>query len=357
MNIQSYILAITYHTTLDEVMEHIKNLQCDIITYISILQRDDIDIFVSPRWATEGDIIFFYLAKSCLGTIKKLKRECEKLDESDKRKKILQIVLEDAEKTCSQFGGCIFAVGRVCGDAGIGERYEHSHFKNNIFAPITDFVNIGTVIPLECFSEYAPLELKKSITPVLGESFERLKNDILEDDYIDYLANAHAVPVPLKDISKDNWLILTMDYRRKFFLEIQFRKYYVDYFLSCFGDYKKFYAECSCFKNEIRTGVADNFIVLNRKYVAIEIKLNIKSVYNLKEQLEKYCDADSIKVLDDKIISKDEIIQNYVIAIDVNGFYIYNHKRKAIKLIENLDNIKCIADIKKLREKCIKIVK
>lgn len=357
MNVQAYILTITYHTTLDEIMEQINDCQCDIITYISILQREDTVDFVAPKWATEGDVVFFYFAKSSINSIRKLKKECDELDESDKRKKVIQIFLNDAEELYSQFGGCIFAVGRVCGNAKIGERYEHSHFKNNIFADITDFVNLDTVISLECFQEYAPLEFKKSITPVLGESFERLKSDILEDDYIDYLANVHSVPVPLKDISKDNWLSLTMDYRRKFFLEIQFRKYYIDYFLAYFGDYKKFYAECVCFRGERRTGIVDNIIMFNKVYIAIEVKLNINSVYNFKGQLEKYCDTDSVKLSDDKTVSKDEIVQNHVIVIDTNGFYIYNHKKKQIKLIESLDNIKCIADIKKLREKCIKIIK
>lgn len=357
MNVQAYILTITYHTTLEEIMEHIEDCKCDIITYISILQREDTTDFVSPKWATEGDIVFFYLAKSVINTVRKLKRECAKLDESDKRKKVLEIFLNDAEESYSQIGGCIFAVGRVCGNAEIGERYEHSHFKNNIFAPMTDFVSLDTVISLERFSEYVPLEFKKSITPVLGESFERLKNDILEDDYIDYLANAHSVPVPLKDVSRDNWISLTIYYRRKFFLEIQFRKYYVDYFLYYFGDYKKFYTECTCFRNGRRTGIADNVIMFSKKYTAIEIKLNINTVCNFKGQLEKYCDTDSVKLLDDKMIEKDEVAQNYVIVIDVNGLYIYNHKRKEIKLIEQLDNIKSISDIEKLREKCIKIIK
>lgn len=357
MNVQAYILTITYHTTLEEIMEHIEDCQCDIITYISILQRYDTADFVAPKWATKGDIVFFYFAKSSINSIKKLKKECDKLEEADKRKKVIQIFLSDVEELYSQFGGCIFAVGRVCGNAEIGERYENSHFKNNIFALVTDFINLDTVIPLECFSEYAPLDFKKSITPVLGESFERLKSDIIEYDYIDYLANAHSVFVPLKDISKDNWLILTINYRRKFFLEIQFRKYYVDYFLSIFGDFKKFYTECTCFRDKRKTGIADNVIIFNSKYIAIEVKLNINAVYNFKGQLEKYCNADSINLSDGKIAKKDEIVQNYVIIIEINGFYIYNHKKKQIKIIENLDNIKSVSDIKRLREKCIKIIK
>ena len=356
MNVQAYILTITYHTSFEEIIESVMDCGRDVISNFLKVKRADKVSYVSPKWATDGDIIFFYYAKSSINSIRKLKRKLYEFDDDEERCAMKKI-LDSAEEIYKIIGGCIFAVGKVCGNAEIGERYKHSHFKNNIFAPITDFVNLETVISIEWFSEYLSLEFKKSITPVLGESFDRLKNDILEDDYIDYLANAHSVPVPLKDISKDDWLSLTMNYRRKFFLEIQFRKYYVDYFFACFGDYKEFYTECICFRGGRRMGIADNFIMFNKKYIAVEVKLNINTVYNFKGQLEKYCDTDRVKLSDNKMASKDEIVQNHVIVIDVNGFYIYNHKRKEIRLIENLDNIKSTSDIKKLREKCIKTIK
>lgn len=356
MNVQAYILTLTYHTTLEEIIEHVLDRQCDIITGTVILCKEDVDSFVAPKWAAKDDIVFFYLAKSALQTIRKLKRECEKLDYSYEYKKLLQTVLNDAENIASDISGCIFAVGRVCGNAKVGERYEHSHFKNNIFADITDFVNLDTVIPLECFSEYAPLEFKKSITPVLGESFEQLKNDILEDSEIDYLVKSHSVPTPLKDISDKNWIVLNMDYRRKYFLEIQFRKYYVDYFLKVFGDQKKLYAECNTCRKGYRTGIADNCIKFNRKFAFVEVKLSVKSEYNLNNQLDKYCFVDSVKLSDDKEIEKGEIIQDAVFLVDVFGFYVYNARQRKLKMVGNLDKINSESDIKLLREKCVKIV-
>lgn len=356
MNIQAYILTLTYHTTFEEIIEHIENCGADVITEFNILHMDDIVSYVAPKWATDGDVVFFYYAKSSINTIRKLKKECSNFFNSEEERKAMNAILINAEKIYSLIGGCIFAVGRVCGNAEIGEKFEHSHFRNNIFAPVTDFVNLETVIPLEYFSEYAPLEFKKSITPILGESFEQLKNDILEDCYINYLAYSHSAPVPLKDISADNWMGLNMDYRRKYFLEIQFRKYYVDFFLKQFGDLKKIYAECACYKGGKRSGIADNCIKFNGKYVFIEVKLNVDAVCDFLKQLEKYCNVEKAKLLDDEKAEKDDIVQNFVFVIDTKGFYIYQNNEKEIQLVEDLDNLKSISDIKKLKEKCITII-
>jgi len=338
-------------------MERILEQQCDIITFSSIAKPDDIYEYVAPNWATKGDIVFFYFAKSSGKTINRLKKECENLksgDELYQYKEVLNVVLDDAKETYKEIGGCIFAVGQVADSPEIGESFKYSHFKTRIFAPITNIVNLYTVITFETFSKYIEFKYRGSITPVLGESFEKLKKDILSDNYvIDYLKNAHSVPTPLNGISDSNWLTVTREYRRKFFLEIQFRKYYSDYFLKYFGDCKRFYSECSCFRNRKLTGIADNCIQFNDKYMLVEVKLNIKSVPHLEEQLEKYSEVENINLTGDKKINKTDIAQNHVLLMDVNGLYIYTHNTKKIEVVKKLDYIKAICDIKCLRQKCI----
>lgn len=354
MNVQAYILTLTYETTLEELIERIIDQKCDSITFLSLQEKEDLTAWVAPNWTTSGDIVFFYYAKSSLRTIRKLQKDCEKLEDSNQYKLALKRVLDAAEEGYSHIGGCIFAVGQIAGVPEIDESVEHSHFKTKIFAPTTNIVQLETVIPLECFSEYLQIGRRQSITPVLGETFERLKNDILEDTEIDYLEAAHAVPVPLRNISERNWLNATMDYRRKFFLEIQFRKYYVDYFLKVFGDNKTFYEECSCSRNGKHTGVADNCIKLNGKYVFVEVKLNTKTVWNFEEQLNKYCNVDKVNLTKEKTEEKENIAQDFVFVIDVEWFYIYIRKTQELKKIEFLNNIKCEYDIRELRELCIR---
>lgn len=354
MNVQAYILTLTYETTLEELTERVADQKCDSITLISMQEREDLSAWVAPNWTTSGDIVFFYYAKSSLRAIRKLQKECERLEDSNKYKPALKCVLDSAEEGYGYIGGTIFAVGQVIGVPEIDESVEHSHFKTRIFSPVTNIVQLETVIPLEYFSEYLQIGRRQSITPVLGETFERLKNDILEDAEIDYLEDAHAVPVPLRNISEKNWLSVTMDYRRKFFLEIQFRKYYVDYFLKVFGDNKTFYEECSCFRNGKHTGVADNCIKFNGKYSFVEVKLNTKTVKNFEEQLNRYCNVDEIKLANEKLEKKENILQGFVFVIDVEALYIYVRKTQELKRLEFLNNIKCEYDIRKLRELCIK---
>lgn len=354
MNVQAYILTLTYETTLEELLERIEESGYDTITEIVAINNDDVLSYVSPIWASAGDIVFFYYAKSSMQTIKKLKKESELLDDFNVDKPMYQGVLKEAEKRCKKIGGCIFAVGKVMDSSFVGSGVEHAHFKSKIFAPISNIVNLKNPIPIEQFSKYLTFAFRQSITPVLGSSFERLKQDILKNDYINYIADARSIPIPLKNISDENWISLTEEYRRKFFLEIQFRKYYIDFFLKAFGDDKKFYQECSCFRNGKYTGRVDNCIKFNKKYAFVEVKLNIKSAKHFEEQLERYCEVDVVKLTSNTTKHKENIIQNFIFVIDLEGFYIYIHKTKELKRIEFLNNVKYNYNIQELRNLCIK---
>lgn len=354
MNVQAYILTLTYETTLEELLERVEQSGYDTITEIVAMNNNDILSYVSPIWASAGDIIFFYYAKSSINTIKRLKKESDLLNDYDIDKPMYKGVLKEAEDMYNKIGGCIFAVGKVMDSSFVGNGVEHAHFKSKIFAPISYVVNLKNPIPINNFSKYLTFAFRQSITPVLGSSFEALKEDILKNDHINYLADAYAVPIPLKNISDENWISLTEEYRRKFFLEIQFRKYYVDYFLKVFGDNKKFYEECACFRNGKYTGKVDNCIKFNGKYAFVEAKLNVKFVKHFNEQLNRYCEIDEVKLTDEKAERKENIIQEFVFVIDTEGFYIYVHKTQELKRIEFLDNIKCNYDIRALKELCIR---
>lgn len=236
----------------------------------------------------------------------------------------------------------------------VGESVEHSHFKSKIFAPISNVIKLKKPIPISQFSKYLTFAFRKSITPVLGNSFEHLKEDVLKNNYIGYIKNAQSVLVPLKNISENNWIELTSDYRRKFFLEIQFRKYYVDYFLKVFGDNKTFYEECSCSRNGKHTGIADNCIKFNGKYSFVEVKLNTRTIKNFEKQLNRYCNVDEVKLTDERKGKKKNILQGFVFVIDIEAFYIYVRKTQELKRLEFLNNVKCEYNIQELRELCIR---
>ncbi len=97
--------------------------------------------------------------------------------------------------------------------------------------------------------------------------------------------------MPLMKINESNFLEVTKKYRRSFFLEMQYRKYYVDYFIRYLGDQKTYWAECNTYRNGCHTGRVDNVIKVNGKLVPVEVKLNIASEVDFEGQCEQYCNV------------------------------------------------------------------
>ena len=105
-------------------------------------------------------------------------------------------------------------------------------------------------IDISEFNSVITVSRQSSITPVFGDQYNFLKSLIFQKNSIieDYFINSIAEPVPLARVNDNNWLEVLNRYRRSFFLEIQFRTYYVDRLLILLGDNKTIYRECTCIK-------------------------------------------------------------------------------------------------------------
>lgn len=354
-NVQAYIAVVSFCTTLEELKYLTENNYYMDMELIMLF--DEVD-YTSPKWAAKGDIVFFYHAKSAITKIRHLRSLAIK--ENNKYKKEYDRFMEylnTAEMIYEKCGGSIFSVGKVSGKPEVeeNETRENLHWKSNIYAPIDNITFLNRPILKSEFEQFVKLSAQQTITPVLGEDFENLKNLILKYNDVSFIENCQASPISLKEISNSNWIRISQEYRRKFYLEIQFRKFYVDYFLKSIGDRKIIYSECTCIKSGKRTGYVDNVIVLKGKYIPVEIKLNINAEKSLTKQLNKYCNVDQIK-LGKSIIEKNNILQDKVVLIDTDGIYIYYFNDKSIHLVKNLDNIKCDYDIRKLKAKLIHIM-
>ena len=343
-NVQAYIAVVSFPTSIEELRYFTDNDY--YMDMEEIMLGHDVN-YTAPKWAAKGDIIFFYHAKSAIVKIRSLKKQVVGQKDEDK----LMEYLDLAEKIYKACGESIFCVARV-GDNPeiIKDDRENLHWRGDVYAKVSDYALLKNPVSKNVFEQYIKLAQQRTITPVLGEDFENLKNLILKDNDVPYLKTAHAVPVPLKDISPKNWLSVSYDYRRRFYLEMQFRKFYADYFLKALGDRRSLFSECVCYKNGKRSGYADNCILFHGKYISVEIKLNINTEKDLSGQLEKYCHTERIKLSKDKEVGSDMVYQNNALVLDVNGLYIYDCELSNLRKIENLDNIKCEYDIRKLRE-------
>lgn len=359
--VQAFVANIVFPKSLDEVLEY---------SYLGSYNVEDIlddteTNWTVPNWAKIGDIVFFMHSKTAIQTIRKLCTELKNTDQyDDDDKEELQEWLDRGRELYADYGGKIYAYGRVSGNPeGMYDENEDNmsniHWKARIYADIDRIHVLDNPIEISEFNDFLFISRCGSITPVYGTEFEKLKALILSknNEAEDYFVDSMAAPVPLAKITEENWLSVTNEYRRSFLLEQQFRSFYVDRFLAVLGDRKTAYRECRCKKEGIPDSFVDNIILFNGKYLPIEVKLNIKGEVDLPGQVKKYCNAD-VRYTDhgaEKAIDNAKSYQNHVLIIDTENVYLYDDRKGIIEHIKNLDEIQTIEDIRKLRENLISL--
>ena len=354
MNIQAIINNISFPKTIEELEYFVKE--------VGRFNVDDVLLYETvewtvPKWALVGDIVFFFHAKTAIQTICKLERVLKKNKEIYDFN-VLMDGLKHAKELYDLFGGKIFAIGRVLGRPFYdeGDWQEEMHWKGRVYAEIGEICILDNPVDMEIFSDFIMISRQSSITAVLGEDFDKLKKLISKSNIIpSYLAKGKANPMPLNKINGENWLMLTNEYRRSFFLEIQFRKFYVDYLLQAIADKKKIFSECACYKNNRLIGYVDNCIWLNGKLCFVEVKLSFDAERNFTEQLLKYGNVESA-VLEKERRYYDIIEQRYVLVIDTGRIGVFDGISKELSIITNLDSLKDKIDLCDLRYSLIEFM-
>ena len=349
MNVQAFLNNISFPKSLDEL-----ELFVDGFNVEEILSVDKTEWTV-PRWAVKGDIVLFFHAKTAIQWIRKLETQL-KNDQaflSEGKVQVLGDALKRARRLYSNYGGKVFAIGRVSGrpfyDYQDGD--EIYHWSSRFYAEINQICVLQHPIDMAEFSNFLHVSPHSAITPVVGDDFEHLKALIATYNKVpSYLENSKAIPLPLAKINAENWLQVTKTYRRLFTLEVQFRRFYIDYFLRVLGEQKKFLTECECYKKGKRTGFADNAVKLNEKWCFVEVKLNIKTEAHLHDQLKKYCRVENVPLKKERTLPQKNIWQNNVIVIDTENIYIYYLQADQLLPVKALDKIRTVEDIKRVRE-------
>lgn len=355
MNVQAFIDNISFPMMLEELERF-----ADWFNVEEILNVAETE-WTAPRWAVEGDIVFFFHAKTAIQKITMLetKLKQEKTEYSEEDYRWLWESLQRARELYKSYGGKIFAIGRVSGrteyDSQEGD--EILHWASRFYAPIDRIFVLQQPIDISEFSDFLPISTRGAITPVVGSDFDRLKRIIAsKNNTPQYLKESRAIPLPLKKINAKNWLEVTQHYRRLFTLEIQFRRFYVDYFLKVLGEQKKFYAECECYRQGQRTGIADNAMKIGGRWCFVEVKLNIHTEPHLHNQLKKYCQVEKTALDKERSAEKEKLWQNSVLVIDTTDFYFYDALTDNLIFLKNLDEVCTEEDIKTLREKIIPLL-
>lgn len=350
MNVQAIITNISFPKTLSELEYFLEERGGYDLEYV--LNSKHVEWSV-PKWSAAGDIVFFFHAKYAHQHISRLRHQLYSDPENNKH---LKDFLDRGQCLHKEYGGKIFAIGKVVGKPFYdgGDWQESVHWQGRVYAEIGEIFLLANPFPLDEFSDFLMLSRQSAVTPVLGDDFERIRELILRSNPAPkYFKDAVAVPLPLKDIDPENWLEITAEYRRRFYLEKQFRKYYADYFLREISAGRRLWAECACLKNG-RTGYADNCIQIGGKLLFCEVKLNAAASSGLTDQLRSYLNPDEITLGHKKLKSAN--LADKILLIDAESLSIFAETDAEPQKIADLDDIKTHDDLRELRGKIIELI-
>lgn len=361
-NIQSFIANISAPKTFEQLQYHMKDYGGYVIERV-IEDPDGPGNWTAPRWAKIGDIVFFMHTVSAGQYLKSIRRKITLQKESyskedfDEAMKFLQRGLD----LHSRYGGKIFAVSRVIGEPEYYDDEESYYWHSHIYADIGDMILLDSPVDYSEFKSFLPVARQTSITPVIGQNFDILRDLIISHGNIlpDYVLDAEAAPLPLSAVNSENWLELCYDYRRRFFLEEQFRKFYADYLLRALSDDGRFYSECRVRKNGAADSFVDNVILFDGKYIPVEVKLNVSNEANLTAQLERYCDFDALfkNRRAKNSFPHEKLHSRKIIVIDTENLFIFSCPDKNLTPALQLDSLKRITDLFSAKQELSRLLK
>ena len=344
--VNAHINNISFPKTINQLEDFIYEHGCYNVEDIINESTDGYTIWTVPRSSVVGDIVLYFHAKTAIQWIRKLETATKALDENIHDKALLFEWLNRARALYELYGGKIFAIGRV--SSRPEKLYEENvyHWSGRIYADIKDLYLLENPIDISEFNSFILLSRQSAITPLPSNEFENLKLIIKakNPEVPTWFVNSKIGDYNLSKINQNNFLDITRSYRKRFPLEINFRSYYVDYFLKVLAG-KNVYRECQCHSAKTPLARVDNVFELNGKKILLEVKLNIALEDDLISQLEQYICADYICLLNDSDNSITDFEKNFMFVIDVYSMYKYVHKDNKLEKLFDLDEIKCDEDI------------
>jgi hypothetical protein len=251
--------------------------------------------WIAPKWLTSSDILFLYHTKSAASLIRKLRLEADRLtimgfnpsnelSLSDVR--TLKNILDRQSILAEKYAGSIFGFAVISGRP-IRYHDEDKHFKGTIYAPLGEVYIFPN--PVFDFGDIIRIG-QNTTTPVFGQEFEKLKGRIaLHNQLPEILIRTKPGNLSFRNVDSMNWPYICCKRETKFVDEAQIRAYLIDHILNEVKDNRSpLLLECDCFRDGLRTGIADYFIRVSDHWIPVEAKLNVLVEENLRGQIEKY---------------------------------------------------------------------
>jgi hypothetical protein len=345
--VNAHINNISFPKTIEQLEDFIYEHGCYNVEDVINEAVDGYTIWTVPRSSVVGDIVLYFHAKTAIQWIRKLETATRALDPTMHDQKLLVEWLQRARELYSLYGGKIFAIGRIGSRPEKEEELEfQNHWSGRVYADVKDLYLLETPIDISEFNSFILVSRQSAITPLPSKEFEKLKALIKSKncDVPKWFLESRIGDNMLSKVNQNNFLEITNLYRKRFPLEINFRSYYVDYFLKTLSG-KNVYRECQC--HTVRTPLArvDNVFEFDGKRILLEVKLNIALEGDLISQLYQYIFADYIILSNIPNNITTDFEKDFMFVIDVYSMYKYNVKSNKLTRIFDLDEIKSKDDI------------
>ena len=344
--VNAHINNISFPKTIGQLEDFIYEHGCYNVEDVINEAVDGYTIWTVPRSSVVGDIVLYFHAKTAIQWIRKLETATKTLDPTMHDQKLLVEWLQRARELYSLYGGKIFAIGRIGSRPEKEELEFQYHWSSRVYADVKDLYLLETPIDISEFNSFILVSRQSAITPLPSKEFEKLKALIKSKncDVPKWFWESRIGDNMLSKVNQNNFLEITNLYRKRFPLEINFRSYYVDYFLKTLSG-KNVYRECQC--HTVRTPLArvDNVFEFDGKRILLEVKLNIALEGDLISQLYQYIFADYIILSNITNNITTDFERDFMFVIDVYSMYKYNVKSNKLTRMFDLDEIKSKDDI------------
>ena len=344
--VNAHINNISFPKTIEQLEEFIYEHGCYNVEDVIYEAADGYTRWTVPRSSVVGDVVLFFHAKTAIQWIRKLETATNALNPQLHDITLLREWLQKARTLYSLYGGKIFAIGRVSSRPEQEDDVNPYHWSGRIYADIKNLYLLETPIDISEFNTFILVSRQSSITPLPSNEFEKLKSLVAtkNSSVPKWFLKSKIGDNNLSKVNQHNFFELTYSYRKRFPLEINFRSYYVDYFLKTLSG-KNFYRECQCHTAQTPLARVDNVFEFADKKLLLEVKLNIALENNLISQLDQYVYAEHICLPNDQQPQITDFEKEYMFVIDVYAMYRYDVKRKNIVKLFELDDIKSKDDI------------
>ena len=345
--VNAHINNISFPKTIEQLEDFIYEHGCYNVEDVINEATDGYTNWTVPRSSVVGDIVLYFHAKSAIQWIRKLETSTKSLDSTMHDKELLFEWLQRARSLYSLYGGKIFAIGRISSRPEKEDELDFQHhWSGRIYADVKDLYLLERPIDISEFNSFILVSRQSSITPLPSKEFEALKSLIKfqNPNVPTWFLESKIGDNMLSKVNQSNFLEITRLYRKRFPLEINFRSYYVDYFLKTLSG-NNVYRECQCYTIKTPLARVDNVFEFAGKKILLEVKLNIALEEDLISQLNQYIFAEYICLSNEGNNNIMDFEKEFMFVIDVYSVYRYDVKISKITKVFDLDEIKSKADI------------